>query len=158
GFEFTEYYFVVSKDRHQLIAIDAGTRPDFAKAAYEALQAHAPGQPPLTIVLVTHAHWDHIGGHSPFPGPKPRPNFYRRINYREEVEKEFNGPGIFARQFFGERFRSDDVLTYKPDITIDNRMDLNIGGSKFELIPVRGGETHDAVLIYLSDEKVMFMG
>src|SRR5215468_11614312 len=25
GFEFTEYYFVVSKDRHQLISIDAGT-------------------------------------------------------------------------------------------------------------------------------------
>src|SRR5438445_8311035 len=43
GFEFTEYYFVVSKDRHQLISIDAGTRPDFAKGAYEALQAFAPG-------------------------------------------------------------------------------------------------------------------
>ena len=31
GFEFTEYYFVVSKDGHELIGIDAGTRPDFAK-------------------------------------------------------------------------------------------------------------------------------
>ena len=38
GFEFTEYYFVVSKDGHELIGIDAGTRPDFAKGAYEALQ------------------------------------------------------------------------------------------------------------------------
>src|SRR5262249_4807772 len=37
GFEFTEYYFVVSKDRHQLISIDTGTRTDSAKAAYEAL-------------------------------------------------------------------------------------------------------------------------
>src|SRR5262245_58606044 len=58
GFEFTESYFVVSKDRNQLIGIDAGTRPDFAKGAYEALQAYAPGLPPLTTVLVTHAHWD----------------------------------------------------------------------------------------------------
>jgi hypothetical protein len=33
GFEFTEYYFVVSEDRQQLIGIDAGTRPDSAKAA-----------------------------------------------------------------------------------------------------------------------------
>ena len=33
GFEFTEYYFVVSKDRHQLISVDAGTRPGFAKGA-----------------------------------------------------------------------------------------------------------------------------
>ncbi len=34
GYEFTEYYFVVSDDRRELIGIDAGTRPDSAKAAY----------------------------------------------------------------------------------------------------------------------------
>src|SRR5438132_4114179 len=158
GFEFTEYYFVVSKDRHQLISIDAGTRPDFAKGAYEALQVFAPGLPPLTTVFIIHAHWDHVGGHSYFRGLNPRPKFYGRGNYQEEFEKEFNGPEVFAKQFFGERFSSEDVLSYKPDITIDNRTDLTIGGSKFELIPVRGGETHDAMLIYLPDEKVMFMG
>ena len=158
GFEFTEYYFVVSKDRHQLISIDAGTRPDFAKGAYEALQAYAPGLPPLTTVLVTHAHWDHVGGHSHFRGLNPRPKFYGRGNYQEEFEREFNGPDIFAKQFFGERFNSEDVVSYKPDIAIDNRTDLDIGGSKFELIPVRGGETPDGMLIYLPDEKVMFMG
>src|SRR5215467_7039993 len=158
GFEFTEYYFVVSKDRHQLIAIDAGTRPDFAKGAYEALQAYAPGLPPLTTVLVTHAHWDHVGGHSYFRGLNPRPKFYGRENYREDFEQQVNGPAVFGKQFFGERFSTDDVFSYRPDITIDKRTDLNIGGSKFELIPARGGETHDALLIYLPDEKVMFMG
>jgi hypothetical protein len=40
GFEFTEYYFVVSADGRQLISIDAGTRPDFAKTAYEARSEH----------------------------------------------------------------------------------------------------------------------
>ena len=158
GFEFTEYYFVVSKDGHELIGIDAGTRPDFAKGAYEALQAYAPGLPPLTAVFITHAHWDHVGGHSYFRSLTPRPQFYGRGNYQEEFEKEFNGPDTFAKQFFGERFSSEDVLSYKPDITIDNRADLNIGGSRVELIPARGGETHDAMLIYLPDEKVMFMG
>jgi len=158
GFEFTEYYFVVSKDRHQLISIDAGTRPDFAKSAYEALQAFAPGLPPLTTLFVTHAHWDHVGGHSYFRGLNPRPRFYGRENYRDDFEQQVNGPGVFGKQFFGERFSTDDVLSYRPDITIDKRTDLNIGGSKFELIPARGGETHDAMLIYLPDEKVMFMG
>jgi glyoxylase-like metal-dependent hydrolase (beta-lactamase superfamily II) len=158
GFEFTEYYFVVSKDRRQLVSIDAGTRPDFAKGAYEALQAFAPGLPPLTTVFVTHAHWDHVGGHSYFRGLNPRPRFYGRGNYQEEFEKEFNGPEVFGKQFFGERFSPEDVLSYKPDTVIDTRTDLNIGGSKFELIPARGGETHDAMLIYLPDERVMFMG
>jgi glyoxylase-like metal-dependent hydrolase (beta-lactamase superfamily II) len=158
GFEFTEYYFVVSKDGRELIAIDAGTRPDFAKGAYEALRAYALGLPPLTTVFVTHAHWDHVGGHSFFRGLNPRPKFYGRGNYQEEFEKEFNAPEVFAKQFFGERFSADDVISYKPDVTIDNRTDLNIGGTKFELIPARGGETHDAMLIYLPDEKAMFMG
>jgi glyoxylase-like metal-dependent hydrolase (beta-lactamase superfamily II) len=158
GFEFTEYYFVVSKDGRELIAIDAGTRPDFAKGAYEALQAYAPGLPPLTTVFVTHAHWDHVGGHSYFRGLNSHPKFYGRGNYQEEFDKEFNAPEVFAKQFFGERFNAEDVLSYKPDVAIDNRTDLNIGGSNFELIPARGGETHDAMLIYLPDEKVMFMG
>lgn len=158
GFEFTEYYFVVSKDGHQLIGIDAGTRPDSAKAAYEALQAYAPGLPPLTTVFITHAHWDHVGGHSYFRSLNSHPKFYGRGNYQEEFEKEFNGPDTFARSFFGERFNSGDVRTYKPDVAIDNRTDLTIGGSKFELIPAHGGETHDAMLIYLPDERVMFVG
>src|SRR6266496_1052100 len=158
GFEFTEYYFVVSKDRKQLIAIDAGTRPDFAKTAYEALQAYAPGLPPLTTVLITHAHWDHVGGHSYFRGLNPRPRFYGRENYQEELDREFNAPDTFGKQFFGERFGLEDLRRYKPDVTVDKRTGLNIGGSEIELIPARGGETHDAMLIYLPDGKVMFMG
>jgi glyoxylase-like metal-dependent hydrolase (beta-lactamase superfamily II) len=158
GFEFTEYYFVVSKDGHELITIDAGTRPDFAKGAYEALEAYAPGLPPLTTVFITHAHWDHVGGHSYFRGLNSHPKFYGRGNYQEEFDKEFNAPEVFAKQFFGERFSSEDVRSYKPDIAIDNRTEVNIGGSTFELVPARGGETHDAMLIYLPEEQVMFMG
>jgi glyoxylase-like metal-dependent hydrolase (beta-lactamase superfamily II) len=158
GFEFTEYYFVVSKGGNELIGIDAGTRPDFARGAYEALKAYAPGLPPLTTVFVTHAHWDHVGGHSYFRGLNPRPKFYGRGNYQEEFDRQFNAPDTFAKQFFGERFRFEDLWSYKPDIPVDNRTDLNIGGSNIELIPVHGGETHDAMLIYLPGEKVMFMG
>src|SRR5262249_28295749 len=88
GFEFTEYYFVVSKDGRELIAIDAGTRPDFAKGAYEALKTYAPGLPPLTTAFITHAHWDHVGGHSYFRSLNPRPKFYGRGNYQEEFDKE----------------------------------------------------------------------
>src|ERR1700747_404775 len=91
GFEFTEYYFVVSKDRHQLIGIDAGTRPDSAKSGYEALQAYAPGLPPLTTVFITHAHWDHVGGHRYFRGLSPAPKFYGRDNYQARLVKEFKG-------------------------------------------------------------------
>src|SRR5215475_14199245 len=92
GFEFTEYYFVLSDDRKELIGIDAGTRPDSAKAAYEALRAQVPGLPPLTAIFVTHAHWDHVGGHSYFRGLNPHPRFYARGNYQEELVREVDAP------------------------------------------------------------------
>jgi glyoxylase-like metal-dependent hydrolase (beta-lactamase superfamily II) len=84
--------------------------------------------------------------------------FYARSNYQEEIAGELNGPGVFAQRFFGERFNSDDVRSFKPDVTIDRQTDLKIGGTRIELIPVQGGETHDAMLINLPDQRVMFVG
>ncbi len=158
GFEFTEYYFVVSDDRRELIGIDAGTRPDSAKGAYEALRAYAPNLPELTTVFITHSHWDHVGGHTYFRSLNPRLHFYARSNYGEEIARELGAPGVFDKQFFGESFSLDNVRSFKPDITIDRRTDLKIGGTRIELIPVQGGETHDAMFIYLPDEGVLFVG
>src|SRR6266446_3726851 len=158
GFEFTEYYFVVSDDRRELIGIDAGTRADSAKTAYEALRGYAPNLPELTIIFVTHSHWDHIGGQAYFSGLNPKPRFYARSNYKEEIDGELDAPGSSAKHFFGERFSVDDVRSFKPDATIDRPTELKIGGTRIELIPVQGGETHDAMFIYLPDKGVLFVG
>jgi len=159
GYEFTEYYFVISDDGHELIGIDAGTRPDSARAAYEALRAYAPRLPELTTVLITHAHWDHVGGHKYFRSLNPRLKFYARENYREELSIVLNGPGRFGqRLFFGSRFNLEDVRSFKPDVTIDRQTQLKIGGTRIEFIPVQGGETKDGLLIHLPDYGVMFVG
>lgn len=158
GFEFTEYYFFVSDDGRQLIGIDAGTRRDSAKAAYEALRAYAPGLPELTTIFITHAHWDHVGGHSYFRTLNPAPRFYGRNNYQEEITHQVNAPEVFGKEFFGQGFSMDDVRSYKPDVAIDRRTELKVGGTRIELIPVQGGETHDALFINLPDLGVLFVG
>jgi glyoxylase-like metal-dependent hydrolase (beta-lactamase superfamily II) len=158
GFEFTEYYFVVSDDRRELIGIDAGTRPDSARAAYETLRAYAPNLPKLTTVFITHSHWDHVGGHAYFRALNPRLRFYAMSNYAEEITRELRAPGVFDKQFFGETFSLDNVRSFKPDVTIDRRTELKIGGTRIELIPVQGGETHDAMFINLPNEGVLFVG
>jgi len=61
-------------------------------------------------------------------------------------------------QFFGERFSLDDVRSFKPDVMIDGRTDVTYGGTRVELIPVHGGETHDAMFFHLPDQGVMFVG
>ncbi len=158
GFEFTDYYFVVSDDRRQLIGIDAGTRTDSAKTAYEALRAYAPNLPELTTIFVTHSHWDHIGGHAYFRGLNPKPRFYARSNYQEEIASDINAPESIGKHFFGERFNLEDVRNFKPDATIDRPTELKIGGTRIELIPVHGGETHNAMFIHLPDLGVLFVG
>ncbi|HEY6268611.1 MAG TPA: MBL fold metallo-hydrolase [Candidatus Acidoferrum sp.] len=158
GFEFTEYYFVVSDDGRELIGIDAGTRADSAKVAYEALRAYAPRLPELTTVFITHSHWDHVGGHKHFRALNTRLRFYARSNYQEEIARIVEAPGNFDKLFFGERFSLEEVRSFKPDVTIDSRTDLKIGGTRIELIPVQGGETHDAMFIHLPDHGVMFVG
>src|SRR5438552_3680063 len=158
GFEFTEYYFVVSDDRRELIGIDAGTRPDSAKAAYEALRAYAPNLPELTTVFITHSHWDHVGGHTYFRALNPKPRFYARSNYQEEIAGEINGPESTAKHFFGEHFNLEDVRNFRPDATVDRPTELKVGGTRIDLFPVHGGATRDAMFIHLPDLGVLFVG
>jgi glyoxylase-like metal-dependent hydrolase (beta-lactamase superfamily II) len=112
----------------------------------------------LTTIFITHSHWDHIGGQRYFRGLDPAPRFYARSNYQEEISVELNVPASLAKHFFGERFNLDDVRNFKPDATIDRRTEMKIGGTRIELIPVHGGETHDAMFVLLPDLGVLFAG
>jgi glyoxylase-like metal-dependent hydrolase (beta-lactamase superfamily II) len=157
GFEFTEYYFVVSADRSQLFAVDAGTRPDSAKTAYDFLQSRVPGLPPLTAVFVTHAHWDHVGGHRFFRHLPSAPKFYARSNYQEELKRSLDAP-VRYRYFFGSRFTLDDIRDFKPDVPISGPREISLGGTRIQFIPIQGGETTDGMFIFLPDESTLFAG
>jgi glyoxylase-like metal-dependent hydrolase (beta-lactamase superfamily II) len=158
GYEFTEYYFIVSADRKELISIDAGSRADAAREAHEALRARLGTLPPLTTVLVTHAHWDHVGGQRYFRSLTPAPRFFGRGNYADELAKDADANVAGLRNFFGEGFRMEDVLSYRPDVAVDRPTELTIGGTRLELLPTRGGETSDAMLIRMPDQGVLFVG
>jgi len=157
GFEFTEYNFVVSADRSQLFAIDAGTRPDSAKAAYYYLRSKVPNLPPLTAVFVTHAHWDHIGGQHFFRSLPSAPKFYARSNYQEELGHSLGAPARYS-YFFGSRFDLDDIRDFKPDVAIAGPSEVTLGGTHIRFIPIHGGETADGMFVYFPDESTLFAG
>ena len=116
------------------------------KAAHEFLKSKFPSLPPVTSLIVTHAHWDHIGGHTYLKSLDPNLKIYGRANFEGTVERAQRKHSY--RQFRGAEFKHDWIESYRPDIAIRERTRITIGGTEIELIPVTGGETEDAMFAY----------
>src|SRR6266542_2774020 len=104
---------------------------------YLRLSGYADFEKPVT--LTTPFAEDLATGHTYFRSLNPRLKFYARENYHEELSIVLNAPGLFGQRFFGSRFNLEDVRSFKPDVTIDRRTELKIGGTRIEFIPVQGG-------------------
>ena len=72
GYDFSDLAFITTSDG--VVAIDAGTTQDRVKAALGGLDPPADGA--ISHLILTHAHWDHIGGagalrRARHPGDRP---------------------------------------------------------------------------------------
>ncbi len=103
-------------------------------------------------MFVTHAHWDHVGGHGYLRSLNPAVRFVGRDNYADELALGAGAHEPTLVSFFGRDFRLADVLTYKPDVAIDRPVEMVVGGTRFSLLPTRGGETRDALLVHMPDQ------
>jgi glyoxylase-like metal-dependent hydrolase (beta-lactamase superfamily II) len=149
GYDFAEIAFIVTAD--QVVAIDAGTSEANARAALEAFRKVSDR--PLRTVIVTHAHWDHIGGLKAYLGPGVQ--VIAQSRFTEELEIANRGGAPF-RWFFGDN--TPGLLELRPTRMISQPESLTIGGTRFRLYPAHGGETADALLIELPDSGVVFVG
>jgi glyoxylase-like metal-dependent hydrolase (beta-lactamase superfamily II) len=157
GYEFTQFYFVKSADGTALALIDAGTRDDSVEQALKDLAERYPGLPPLRAVFVTHAHWDHVGGHRALRALSSKPIFYASEHWRAQMAHQEGTGGPYA-MWWGNRFDLSAVLSFVPDVEVAGKTSVDLGGTRFELIPVSGGETRDALLVHLPAEGVAFGG
>lgn len=83
--------------------------------------------------------------------------FYIRDNYQDELNRALSAPGVNG-YFFGSAFKIAEVAAFKPDVTVRTRRGIRVGGTRFELIPIPGGETSDGMFIYLPEFRVLFAG
>ncbi|MFS0849345.1 MBL fold metallo-hydrolase [Novosphingobium panipatense] len=134
---------------------------DNAERTKRLLEPHRTG--PLAFIILTQSHADHYGG---------VPDFV------EEGTQVVGGPGfnealgdmMRLQPFFGPRSGKLWGATLKrgntpkaapevkPDILVDRRLTMELGGRCFELISTPEGETIDSLTVWMPREKIAFTG
>jgi glyoxylase-like metal-dependent hydrolase (beta-lactamase superfamily II) len=168
GQDMSEFNFVITEDGQELVAIDGGTRWERSQAAWEYFVSYLATlgrtPPPLTNVIMTHVHWDHVGGHTVYQRLNPQVKFYSRSNYLEQKRSIVFLPPPY-NWFLSDQFTIESVRDYEPDDVVapEPPADLDvltIGGTQFQvkLIAGGGGETIDGMFVHMPQYDILFAG
>ena len=132
---------------------------------------------PVSTLVYTHGHADHVGGSVDFARAaddrgEARPRVVAHANVQARLDRyaETNGwnVAINKRQFGGTRNEmSVDIFhgatkflpsgTMRPEVTFERSHELLLGGQRLELHHARG-ETDDHLWAWLPEQKWMFTG
>jgi len=148
GYDFANLGFIVTKDF--VVAIDAGTTEETTRDALAALRRIT--RAPIKYVILTHAHWDHVGGLAALR--EPGSTVIAQAGFAQELEQSRMYPPPF-RYFFGTGTMKLDArpdrLLSAPELLTDGDLDL-------QLIPAKSGETDDALFIHDRKHDLLFVG
>jgi glyoxylase-like metal-dependent hydrolase (beta-lactamase superfamily II) len=149
SYDFGDFTFIQTSAG--VVAIDAGTSPDRVRAAMAdlGLTDHAP----VSHLILTHAHFDHIGGTDAVRGPGTQ--VIASAGFPAEAERQRH-LSIPLRYLIGTG--ASPVSDVRPDRLISERTSVVVGDTEFVLIPVRGGETPGALMVYLPASGLLFAG
>ena len=120
-------------------------------------------QGPLNAIVLTQAHADHFGG---VPELKEADTEVIAGKGFTETDQYFDDLKMFLGRRSGKLWAS---MTRRdgpppvpprivPDVEVAGQLSFNLGGKRFEVIKVPGGETLCSVIVWLPDEKTVFTG
>jgi len=148
-YDFGDFAFIQTSAG--VVAIDAGTTPDRVLAAMADLGL--PGDAQISHLILTHAHFDHIGGTAALRGPDTQVITSAGFPAEAERQRSWNIP---FRNFTGSG--ASPAADIEPDRLISEQTSLVIGGTELVLIPVTGGETPGALMVHLPATGLLFTG
>jgi glyoxylase-like metal-dependent hydrolase (beta-lactamase superfamily II) len=150
GFDFADIAAV--KTGEGIVLVDTTTSRAHLRAALAELRTRTTA--PITRVILTHAHTDHIGGLDEVRTPGVE--VIAQAHFAEELRLQHVSPPIpFRPADPSEAGRWLDIV---PDRLVRAPEKLTIGGVDFELYPITGGETSDGLVVHLPDRGVAIVG
>ncbi|WP_164857135.1 MBL fold metallo-hydrolase [Sphingomonas crocodyli] len=121
---------------------------------------------PLPYLILTQGHVDHVGGVAQLRQPETKVIAQKnnadcqaddqRIKTVRNIQSSTWFPMQTATLHAPNTAPMQDVP--KPDILVDDRLDLTLGGLDLELLSVPGGETVDSLAIHLPQHRIVFTG
>ena len=131
GYDFCDVAFITTSGG--VVAIDAGTTQDRVKAALGDLDLPADGA--ISHLILTHAHWDHIGGADALRGPGTR--VIAQAGFPAGLEREQGDRPPF-RYFTGAVGSISSAVV--PDQLVSQPTPLTAGSTELVLYPAPSGK------------------
>ena len=162
----TNSYLIRTDDGRIVVNTGMGFEGPLHRRAFDAVDPS-----PTRAVLLTQGHYDHVGGVDVLRDADSdvvaQANFtiWRDDNERLESFRSRNSAFAFMDAILAamEYARSVGVGAVpqarpEPDIVVDDRMELSIGGRELVLIATPGGETFDSMVVWLPDCRTLCSG
>ncbi|MDM5225890.1 MBL fold metallo-hydrolase [Cytobacillus sp. NJ13] len=149
------------------LMIDAGNSKAHAQLFLSELEKQRIPSP--SMVALTHWHWDHIFGLHALDIPSlasrlTKSEMEKLIPYRwtDDALDERVKSGVeieFCASAIKKEYGKDRSIKIKlPDITFENKLEIDLGGVTCQLQQVGGDHSPDSVVVYIKEEKILFLG
>lgn len=157
---------LVCGDKYSLI-IDCGNSPQHAKDFL--LEIKKLNVPPVKYVVITHAHWDHFLGMNEFDATVI---VNRQTNELLKVWQSYTFDDSSLQTYAQSKVMGDKCIEIiqaeipnrdhfklnAPQIIFEKTLTLDLGNKICVLEKINSTHSDDATIIYIPDEKVIFLG
>ena len=162
----TNSYLIQTDDGRVVVNTGMGFEGPLHRRAFDDVDPS-----PTRAVILTQGHYDHVGGIDVLRDPdsdviaQANYDVWRQDNARLEAFRSRNSAfawisAIVAAMEYARSVGVGDVPMAMPDatVTVDERLELTIGGRDLVLIATPGGETFDSLVVWLPETRTLLSG